>query len=244
MSDYPPPIPSGTLPLPPGLPTTAPVADSSSDSQPITSFAEAIESLLRQPRRLMHQMRAPGRGHVIAALLVMALTCGVVYGLVVGTFSGGAQLWAAPAKIALGLFLSAAICLPSLYIFACLGGSQARLVEVAGLLAGLLALLTILLLGFAPVAWVFSQSIKSPAAMGALHLAFLLVATCFGLRFLFAGLKQFKTGEGGLAVWCLIFLLVLLQMTTALRPLVGTADTFLPTEKKFFLAHWTECLRP
>jgi hypothetical protein len=31
-------------------------------------------------------------------------------------------------------------------------------------------------------------------------------------------------------------------MTTALRPIVGTADTFLPTQKKFFLSHWGDCL--
>jgi hypothetical protein len=31
-------------------------------------------------------------------------------------------------------------------------------------------------------------------------------------------------------------------MTTALRPILGTADTFFPTEKKFFLAHWGDCL--
>jgi hypothetical protein len=32
-------------------------------------------------------------------------------------------------------------------------------------------------------------------------------------------------------------------MTTALRPLVGQADTVLPTEKKFFITHWGDCLK-
>ena len=32
------------------------------------------------------------------------------------------------------------------------------------------------------------------------------------------------------------------QMTTALRPIVGTSDDFLPKEKKFFLKHWFEQL--
>ena len=40
-----------------------------------------------------------------------------------------------------------------------------------------------------------------------------------------------------------IFVLVALQMTTALRPIVGRADTFWPTEKKFFLQYWGESLR-
>ena len=40
-----------------------------------------------------------------------------------------------------------------------------------------------------------------------------------------------------------IFLLVVLQMTTALRPIVGMASTFLPTEKKFFVNYWGEVLK-
>ena len=161
----------------------------------------------------------------------------------VGTFSGGSQLWAAPLKLAAGLLISALICLPSLYIFSCLGGSSARLIEVLGLLAGLLALMTVLLIGFAPVAWVFSQSTTSLPAMGALHLFFWLVATYFGLRFLSAGFaQQHIKSKAGLNVWILIFLLVAVQMTTALRPLLGKADTLLPAEKKFFLQHWSECM--
>ena len=31
-------------------------------------------------------------------------------------------------------------------------------------------------------------------------------------------------------------------MTTALRPIIGTSDTFLPREKKFFVAHWLDTL--
>jgi hypothetical protein len=32
-------------------------------------------------------------------------------------------------------------------------------------------------------------------------------------------------------------------MTTALRPIIGKADTLLPTEKKFFLQHWGDSMR-
>jgi len=166
-----------------------------------------------------------------------------VFGIFIGWFSGGTQLWAAPLKVATGLLISAAICLPSLYIFACLSGSTARLSEVVGLVAGLLLLMTILLIGFAPVAWLFSQSTESLILMGALHLVFWLIATYFGLRFLNAGFVLREDRSGGLKVWMVIFLLVMVQMTTALRPLIGTADTLLPTEKRFFLGHWGECIK-
>jgi hypothetical protein len=177
-------------------------------------------------------------------MVFVGVICALIYGVVVGTFSGGTQLWAAPVKVAAGLFVSALICLPSLYIFACLSGSQARLVEVVGLVAGLLMLMTVLLIGFAPVAWVFSQSTDSSVAMGALHLAFWVISSYFGIRFLNAGFTHHHdNSSGGLKVWIVIFVLVMLQMTTAVRPLVGTADTFLPAEKKFFVTHWMDCLK-
>jgi len=242
-------------PAPPVIPTTIPSGQPAVSSAqpppganpeqraPIPNFAAAIEAILRQPRRVMYQLRQPRPGRLIAAMLFASILCSLIYGIVVGTFSGGAQLWIAPVKIAAGLCVSALICLPSLYIFACLSGTQTRLVEVVGLVAGLLMLTTVLLIGFAPVAWVFSQSTESVAAMGALHLVFWLISVSFGLRFLRAGFAHYNPAGDGLKVWIVIFLLVMVQMTTALRPIVGTADTFLPQEKKFFVSHWVEVLK-
>jgi len=234
------PAPAG-VPAAQGAPAP-PVADPE-DLAPIPNVFAAIESILRQPRRVMFQLRQPGSARLIAAMLFTSVVCSLIYGVIVGTFSGGVQLWAAPVKVAVGLLISALICLPSLYIFACLSGSQARLFEVVGLVAGLLLLTTVLLIGFAPVAWVFSQSTESVAAMGALHVAFWFISTCFGIRFLNAGFAQQSRSGDGLKVWTVIFLLVMAQMTAALRPIVGTADTFMPTEKKFFVTHWLDTLK-
>jgi hypothetical protein len=238
----PPPIPTP----PQAWPHALHLGDDPEDREPIPNAIAAIEAILRHPRRVMYQLRQPGSGRLTAAMIFVSVVCSLVYGVVVGTFSMGDQLWAAPAKIAGGLLISALICLPSLYIFACLSGSQARLAEIFGLIAGLLLLMTILLIGFAPVAWLFSQSTNSIPWMGALHLIFWFVATIFGLRFLKAGFSHSQArSNAGLATWIMIFVLVAVQMTTALRPLVGKADTFLPkrTEKKFFLTHWADCLK-
>jgi hypothetical protein len=219
------------------------LGDDPAERVPITNAFAAIESLLRHPRRLLFQLRQPGAGRLIAQMFFIAFLCAAVYGVVAGTFSGGLQLWAAPAKIACGLFISAAICLPSLYIFTCLSGAQTRLAEVCGLLAGLLMLMTILLVGFAPVAWIFSQSTESIAWMGFLHLAFWFVATIFGARFMKHGFTHAGAkSQAGVNVWLCIFLLVALQMTTALRPIIGKADTFFPVEKKFFIGHWLDTM--
>jgi hypothetical protein len=215
-----------------------------SERAEIPNAIVAIEAMLRHPRRVMFQLRQPDAGKLITMMLLVSIMCSLIYGFVAGTFSGGDQLWAAPTKIAVGLLISALICLPSLYIFTCLSGSDARLAEILGLLAGLLMLMTILLIGFAPVAWIFSQSTESLAWMGALHLIFWLIATIFGLRFLKAGFTHSNArSQAGINTWVIIFLLVALQMTAALRPILGKSDTFLPTEKQFFVAHWADCLR-
>ncbi len=222
---------------------TLPLGENPSDRQSVTGIVSAVEAILRQPRRIHYQLSQGKTAGIISVLLAIAVFCALVYGLIVGTFSGGMQLWASPVKVAGGLLVSGLICLPSLYIFCCLSGSQARLGEVFGLLAGMLAITTILLIGFAPVAWVFSQSTESVPTMGTLHLLFWLVATVFGLRFLTRGFSQLKAGPNGMLVlWGAIFLLVALQMTTALRPIVGKSDHFFPETKQFFLSHWAENL--
>jgi hypothetical protein len=239
----PPPIPP-PIPPPPG--GWAELGENPDEQQSIPGIAAAIESILRQPRRVMYQLRQPGAGKLVGTMVLLSIVSSLIYGVVVGSFSGGDQWWAAPVKIAGGLLVSTVICLPSLYIFACLSGSQARLMEIVGMVSGLLLLMTILLIGFAPVAWLFSQSTNSLCWMGTLHLLFWLVSTIFGLRFLNAAFSHSRArSNAGLNTWIIVFVLVVLQMTTALRPIVGTADTFLPdpSKKKFFLTHWFDCLR-
>ena len=104
---------------------------------------------------------------------------------------------------------------------------------MVGVLGGLLVLANVLLLGFAPVAWLFSQSTHSVAAMGSLHLVFWLVAVTFGAGFLCRAFEQFGLRSVvALRIWLVVFVLVTLQMTAALRPLVGRGNTFFPLEKK------------
>lgn len=245
MNDTPPVPP----PIPPPIPTGAPQAAASApaapeESAPLRGVAAVIDAVLREPHRVVGQLAEPGGARLLGTLAVVTVVCSLIYGLVVGSFSGHEQWWAAPVKITLGLFLAAAICLPSLYLFACLSGSQARPRAVLGAVLGLLMLTTMLLAGFAPVAWLFSESTRSLCWMGALHLTFWWVATLFGLRFVRAAFAHSGARSGaGLLAWSVIFILVCLQMTTTLRPLLGRAETFLPREKRFFIAHWLQCGR-
>lgn len=235
-----------TEPLPPALPPALPgqAQTEAAETAPVSGIGGTLEALLRRPRGVLHQLHQPGAVRLAGLMLLLALIGAAGYGLIVGSFSGGVQFWAAPLKIAGGLGVCGLICLPSLYVFACLTGSSARFTDVAGMVAGLLALMAVLLVSFGPVAWVFSQSTESVVAMGLLHLVFWLIATLFGARFMHLGMARLGArSEGAFYFWICLFVVVALQMTTALRPIIGKADTLLPTEKRFFLQHWGDSMR-
>lgn len=200
-----------------------------------------IEALLKRPGRIRHALRGGLFGVVGRSLAVVAVVALSIYGLVAGSLSGGVQLWAAPVKVLLGSLAAAAICFPSLYVFLCLSGADTRIREVGGTLVAMVALSSVLLLGLAPVAWVFSQSTDSVALMTILHLAFWAASVAMGARLASRFLGS-ANGRAKIGAWLAIYMLVSLQMMTSLRPIIGNSDTFLPTEKKFFLGHLAEVL--
>lgn len=207
------------------------------------SILSVADALLKSPAKVAHEIVHGRSGLAITVLLMLTVLCLLGYGFIMGTFVGGAQLSIVPLKFAGGLLASALICLPSLHIFASLTGGKQSLRETTGLLLQSLALAGILLVGFAPVLWIFSQASGTTVFMGALHLLFWFVSLGFGfclLKTSFAHLSH--GGNGSLALWAAIFLVVTLQMSTTLRPLIGNDDGVLVKEKKFFLAHWADCM--
>jgi len=235
--------------LPPPLPTAKLVQAEASRYKFVAlpagcGWNGVLSALLRQPGQVIYQLHESAGGwHVAVVLAVIAMLGLGGYGVVVGSFSGGTQLWAAPVKIAGGALLTAAICLPSLYVLACLGGAHDKLKAGAltGLLLATMALLATLLVSFAPIAWVFSQSTDSLAFISCLHLVLWGIGFYFGLRLVPIGARFLGVVDRGyLLLWLIIVTLVSLQMMTTLRPIVGRSEQLLPSEKKFFLNHWLE----
>jgi hypothetical protein len=197
-----------------------------------------FEALLRRPQALVARL-ADGNHGATGRFLAMAVVSFLLFGLVLGCFAKHDQLWAAPVKVTAGLLFSGLICFPSLYIFATLAGARVSVPQLAACLAGALALAGLLLLGFAPAVWIFAESTDSFGFMGTLSIGAWIIAVVFALRFL----KAVMTATGGsqkgpMVIWSGVFLLVTLQMTTSLRPILGRSDDFLTQEKKFFLQHW------
>lgn len=198
-----------------------------------------VSALLRCPHGLAAEWRPSRATRLVGWLVLLATFTLGGYGALMGSFSGGHQLWLVPLKVLGGLLVSCLLCLPSLYIFVCLGGGNVPFGRVAGALLQGVALAGILMAGFAPVAWVFAQSTYSAAFMGFLHLLFWIASLRFALRLL-AGVLAFENGQRvrSLFTWGLVFILVTLQMTTTLRPLVGDFPGLHLAPRQCFAAYW------
>lgn len=222
---------------PPSIPEKT--TDTPAPEVEVTNFGTAIEALLRNPVSLLKAL--PKNPGLLVPMAGLALISAAIFGFVFGTFSGGVQFWAAPLKVGGGLALAATICFPSLYIFSCLANSPLRLAGLAGAYICFLALLGLLLIAFAPILWIFTQSSNSIPFVGSLAVVVWLLS--FALA---AGLLRKLTSAGRsswqVQLWLLIFLTVTLQMSTALRPLLDESEDFLPEEKKFFLTHWVDSI--
>lgn len=207
-----------------------------------TGLGAAMEALLKNPGAAVFEFTDSSRAGKLAVSLAVILLAGLVLFAVAGVdFSQGIQWWAAPLKLTAGLLAAALLCLPSLYIFSCLGGLEIRFKTMVGVLLAGLSLTSLLLAGFTPVVWVFSQSTSSLVFMGAVMILIWVISLYFGLKLLSSGARALGMKSSfHLRIWTGIFVMVTFQMSCALRPLLGQADTFLPTEKKFFVQHWME----
>ncbi|MEZ6185253.1 MAG: hypothetical protein R3F62_09630 [Planctomycetota bacterium] len=225
----------------PVLPPPAEASEPRLDVAP--RLTDLIDALLRDPSAVFEWLRDGGSPRAVGLLAAVTLAIYAGYGVLVGLFSGGAQVYWVPLKLAGGALFCAAICLPSLLVFASLSGGRVRLGQAVGLLVLTNALSALLLVGFAPVAWVFTTSVSSPGFMASIHVLFWGIALYFGLRPLPRGLTRFQaTAPRYLGLWIGVFLVTLFQTTTALRPLLGKAQPGVANEPTFFVAHWLDTL--
>lgn len=202
-----------------------------------------LERLLKAPASVVYELTCGRRSKASLLLAAIATLCFLGYGFIIGTFSAGEQLLIVPVKLLGGVIFSAVICLPSLYIFSCFSGGRQSLGDTIGIFILGLTLWSVLLVGFAPIAWLFSQSTKTVGFMGALHVLFWVAAAWFAFELMNAALAQLNGRNLAIIrVWGVIFIVVTMQVAIMLRPLIGKAAPLQMNEKKFFLAHWSDCI--
>ncbi|HCE42183.1 MAG TPA: hypothetical protein DET40_01375 [Lentisphaeria bacterium] len=209
------------------------------DLEDASRISWLTENLLKDPLKVISTFGRISTFSLLLNIILVNIVCLLAYGVIVGSFSGGIQWYMSPAKIITGLLLTILFCYPSFYIFICLSGIDVKPGRAFLILASSVSVFSILIVGFAPIAWVFSQSTSTVFFIGFFHLVFWFISTVFGMRVLIKMVSSLKCRNMSYPLfWILIFMITSLQMMTALRPMVGTADTILPKEKMFFMYNW------
>lgn len=202
---------------------------------------DIVEVLLKNPGQWFAHVTLGRVNRCVLMFFLISTTCYMGYSIIVGSFAGNDQWLFAPAKIISGTIVSILLCYPSLYIFACLSGANIDLEKTMALLASGMTLCAILLIGFAPVSFVFTFAIKSEFFMGMIHLFVWGISMYFGIRHISNGLQHMSCDNTRLIrIWGVILMITMLQMTVTLRPILGESNQFLTSEKRFFVEHWLE----
>ena len=199
--------------------------------------------MLKAPRTFS-ELVAADRFGFRASLVLLLAAAGfyAVYGVSMGVFSGGHTLWMTGLKLPLIALASLALCAPSLYVLLGLNGSPLSVRQAAAILAGAACLASLLLVGFAPVAWLFGVSTSNVQFMILLHLAVATIGIVYGLRLFAVSIPNGFDGNKVLVLWTAVFLLVSAQMVTYFRPLLTTTASgqFREDQKQFFFEHLRE----
>jgi hypothetical protein len=157
-----------------------------------------------------------------AAMVLVAAFCGVAYGAAAGLYQGGSQIALAALKAPLIVAGSIALCLPSLYVFAGLGGATLDGRRLRLVVCGLTGLMGLMLAALLPINWLFSVSSRSLGFLVILHALVWLVALYFGGAFLLRVIPE-AGAPGGLVLWVMLVGVVALQVATVVRPVLFRA---------------------
>ena len=212
----------------------------------VEGFFGWIMALLRRPASVADNLINENGPTGTKVFLIVFVICHIAYGLIMGLFSGDSQMYLVPLKFTLGTAVCALLCYPSLFIFACLSGVDVSPGKVFSILIGGLAMCSLLLVGFLPISFIFTFSVKSVIFMGFVHLLVWAVSIAFACGYIRKGLLLgVPQGNNFLYIWNIVLILTLLQMSTTLRPLLGPQPKNrdpITSEKKFFLQHWADCI--
>ncbi len=200
-----------------------------------------IASILRSPADFTEQIRDTAKiGRLIAFLTAAALVGAAVFGFAIGSFVDWKVALLDALKMAGVVAFSFALCCPTLYVFACMGGSRLPAVRLCALGLVSMATLGCLLAALAPILWLFSVSTETLGFIVLFSFLLGLVAVAFaGRPILGAAAKGIVASGAGLWMWLILFFIVALQTTTLVRPMlepVGAARY--PQGKCFFLEHF------
>jgi len=201
-----------------------------SSDQRITSYSAFLKALLSDREQFFEEVVdavALGSKLRYAVLTIIALSG--FFGLVAGAYSGPAQAVSAAVKLPFLFFATFTVCFPTFFVVQVLVGSRLRLLQVAVLVFGALALTCVLLAAFVPITAFFLVTGANYYFQHLLNIVIAGVAGLFGMYALHEGLSVVCEKRGVyprkaltiMRAWALLFGFVGIQLAWTLRPFLG-----------------------
>ncbi len=184
-------------------------------------------------------------------LLGYTLLGSASYGLAMGLRHSLLQGLVSALKVPTLFLLTLAICLPSLFVLGLKNGWRQPLDTLARVVLRGIAVSSMLLSGFAPIALFFALSGSPYAFMLGLHVAVFGFCGLAGLASIVRGFMRLRGAPGGipqgsplwsvLGLWLWLYVFVGTQLGYMLSPFIGKDEAFLfltTTEYNFYTYLW------
>ena len=213
----------------------------------MNSFS-TVMLLLQERQQFLEDIRQGKRlNSKLLGLLICSSAFFAIYGIIIGASSSPLQAIFSAIKLPALYLLTLIICFPTLYFFNVMFGSKQTFKQYLTLLMAAMAEISVLQLGFAPVALFFMLSTNDYQFFKILNVGIFGLTGVLGVKFFYEGMKFMtevdsdgaKTRLGIVKLWLILYAFVGTQLGWVLRPFFGAPGTpfqiFREQDSNFYL---------
>jgi hypothetical protein len=214
-------------------------------------YFAVVMYLLRERQQFLEDIREGVKlKSKIFGLLIASTVFFAIYGAILGASSTWMQCLVSAVKLPALYLLTLIICFPTLYFFNVMFGSKRTFEQYLTLLMTAMAMISVLLFGFAPVSLFFLISSTNYSFFLLLNVAIMAVTGFLGVSFIYQGMHFLseQDAEGKdirlniLRFWLGLYAFVGSQLGWTLRPFFGSPgmpfQLFRARESNFYLSLW------
>ena len=225
-----------------------------SQGEPVKYFS-VVMYLLRERQQFLEEIRQGVKlKSKIFGLLISSTVFFSIYGAILGASSTWMQSLVSAIKLPALYLLTLIICFPTLYFFNVMFGSKRTFEQYLTLLMTAMAMISVLLFGFAPVSLFFLISSTNYNFYLVLNVAIMAITGFLGVSFIYQGMHFLseQDAEGKdirlniLRFWLGLYAFVGSQLGWTLRPFFGAPgqafQLFRNRDSNFYMSLWQSIL--
>ncbi|MEZ2225832.1 MULTISPECIES: actin-binding WH2 domain-containing protein [unclassified Microcoleus] len=214
-------------------------------------YFSVVMYLLRERQQFLEEIREGVKlKSKIFGLLISSTVFFSIYGAILGASSTWMQCLVSAIKLPALYLLTLIICFPTLYFFNVMFGSKQTFEQYLALLMTAMAMISILMFGFAPVSLFFLLSSNNYNFFLLLNVAIMAITGFLGISFFYQGMHFLseQDAEGKdirlniLRFWLGLYAFVGSQLGWTLRPFFGSPgmvfQLFRSRESNFYMSLW------